>query len=152
MPDEHVTVITPGLVNGNSQNTRLPFPDIPGRVYKIVAVNAVRGGGALLSDGDQWMVGISHQLDPTLANDPDDFISELEEGDNIWWAADLIPHASIFDSLPVAVEVAGPQSIIVHNGSGATTGGRITVYYTIGRISIPRWSLLKTLTSFEGTE
>ncbi len=144
------TVITRGLATGQSQLTILPLPILPQVAYRIHSVAAMRGGGALLTDGDQWMIGLSHQTDLELTNDPDDFIGSILNNTAIWWATDLIPHAAIQERIAPPVVVVGPQAVIIHNKSGGTTAGRITVHYEKFAMAIPQWTMMKTLTSFEG--
>jgi len=142
-------LVTPGLAQGDSQNNRLGLPSIEGVVMDLLAVNVIRGQGLETTDGQRYMVGLSHQTDFPLTNDSDDFIGNIIDND-MFWAAELGRNASVFDVFPEPVAVAGPQAFIVFNGVGATTAARIVLWFRTRRLGLNQWTLLKTLTSYEG--
>jgi len=146
---ERLELVTGGLATNQSQVTLLGLPSIEGLASEIIAVNVMRGLGLEATEGDEYMVGLSHQTDLAVTNDPDDFIGNILDNP-MWWVADLTRNGSVLDRFPEPVLVAGPQLFVIHNGFGQTTAARIIVWHRPVRMQLTRWALLKTLTSFEG--
>jgi len=146
---ERLELVVGGLQADNSQRSSVGLPSIEGVASEIIAVNVIRGNGFESTEGDEYMVGLSHQTDLPLTNDPDDFIGNILDNP-MWWAAELSRNASVFDVFPDPVLVAGPQAFIVHNGMGQTTACRLVVWHRPVKLQLIRWALLKTLTSYEG--
>lgn len=143
-------LVTAGLGTGNGQVTPVGLPSIEGEAIDIIAINAMRGNGLETGVGDSFMVALSHQTDLPATGDEDDFVGVQIDND-LWWVADLTRNASVFDVLPEPVAVAGPQTLLLFNGMGQTTALRLILWYRTGRrLDTVRWSLLKTLTSYEG--
>jgi len=148
-----ITGYTRGIANANSGAAAIPIPAIPRQGARILSVSAVRTLGRLLTDGDQVLVALSHQndvLSADLGDDPDDIIDPDLTALDLWWVHGLSETDHVHDHLTLPQEVAGPQSIIVHNGSGATTAVRVDL--TVEFFPIPsmvKWTLLKRLTSYE---
>jgi len=146
------SAFTGGLANGNSVAVPMALPSIEGQAVVIHSISVVRGGGRLLTDGDTSIAGLAHQSDvPTagLSDDEDDFIDRNDDRD-YWWIHGLSETDHATDHLAVPEEVAGPQSFVWFNGTGATTGARMIVSYTLKRISLSLWVALKRRTSYEG--
>ncbi len=142
-------LVTKGLATGNSQRNPVGIPSIEGQAMDIIAANVIRGGGFEATAGDAYMVGLSHQTDLPLQNDEDDFIGATLDNP-IWWAADLSRNTSVFDVFPEPIPVAGPQAFLVFNDSGGTTACRLVLWFRTRPMDLRRWTLLKTLTSYEG--
>jgi len=145
------TIFTGGVTNGNSIAVPLPFPSIEREGSAVDSVSVIRSLGRLLTDGDQALVGISHQTDiltTALLDDPDDFLQENDY--DLWWVHGLSETDHVQDRLDVPQVVAGPQTFIFHNGAGATGACRVDVSWHVVPIpDLTRWSLLKQLTSYE---
>lgn len=144
------TEFSGGFVNNTTFVLPIPIPSIEGELSAIRSISVLRSNGLLLTDGDQMLVGLSHQanlLATDLTDDPDDL---LFDENNVWWVHALSDTDHVLDRLDMPEEVAGPQSMIIHNATGATTAVRVDVGWSQVRgIAIPRWTLIKTLTSFE---
>jgi len=145
------TLFSGGVANGNSRVFRLQLPEIELQVVHIDSISVIRSLGRLLTDGDQALVGLSHQTDlqnPDLTDDPDDFLSDF--GFDMWWVHGLSETDHVQDRLDVPEQVAGPQSVIFHNGTGATAAIRVDISFHVSRMtSILNWALLKKRTSYE---
>jgi len=145
------TVFTGGVSNGFSVAVQVPLPSIEGEASAIDLISVLRGSGRLLTDGDLAMIGLSHQSDlltTDLADDPDDFITDL--GFDIWWVDGLSETDHDHDRIDPPELVAGPQTMVFHNGTGALAAARLDISWHV--VSVPnltRWALLKQLTSYE---
>jgi len=149
MPIAHA--FSEGLANGNSKAFPLALPSLEGQAVEIDRISIVRGSGRLLADGDQILVGLSHQVDlqtTTLLDDQDDFLQD--NGYDLWWVHGLSETDHVTDDLDTPEQVAGPQTILFFNGSGATAAIRVDVTFHLARLpNLTRWALLKQLTSYE---
>jgi len=149
------TAFSGGLANGNSIAIPLFLPSIEGEGSAIDSISVIRGGGRLLTDGDQALVGLSHQNDiltASLLDDEDDFLADTQAWD-LWWVHGLSETDHVQDRLDVPELVAGPQTLIFFNGTGATVGIRCDVaWHPVRRIGSTEWALLKSLTSYERNE
>jgi len=145
------SVFSGGLANGNSIALRLQLPEIELRANMIDSISVIRGGGRLLTDGDQALVGISHQTDiqtADLLDDQDDFLSEVDY--DMWWVHGISETDHVQDRLDTPEQVAGPQTVIFFNGTGATAAIRVDVsHHSIRVPNITEWTLLKKRTSYE---
>lgn len=153
MPIE--SVFTGGVVNANSIAARIQLPSVEGQVIAIESISAVRTGGQLLTDGDQGLVGISHRTDILTADldDDEDDILDLANPNDIWWIGGLSDTDFLRDRLGGHPQlVAGPQTVIFFNGTGATQALRMDVGFHVlpASLDLTRWALLKSLTSYEG--
>lgn len=141
-----------GVSDGNSAAAKLAFPEIEGLANSIDSISAFRGGGRLLTDGDKASVGISHQTDlltADLLNDEDDILTD--QGTDLWWVHGISETDHVLDRLNIPEVVAGPQTLVFHNGTGGVTGVRMDIsFHTIRIPNITDWTLLKTRTSYEG--
>lgn len=146
------SAFTGGVANGNSISVPLDLPSIEGQAVVISSISVLRGGGRLVSAADSSMAGLSHQTDvltATLLDDQDDFVTE--DGDrDYWWVHGLSEKDHATDHLAIPKEVAGPQSFVWFNKTGATNGARIIVTYELKRIATHLWVALKRRTSYEG--
>lgn len=150
MPIAHA--FSGGLANGNAIAIPLGLPSIERQVVNIDSISIIRGSGRLLTDGDQAMVGISHQTDiltADLLDDQDDFLTEAPEYD-LWWVHGLSETDHVQDRLEVPEQVAGPQTVLFFNATGGTAAIRVDVSFHLTLLAnLTRWTLLKTLTSYE---
>jgi len=146
------TIFSGGLGDGNSVALILPLPSIEGQVVLIDSISVIRGSGRLLTDGDQALVGISHQTDlltAGLADDQDDFLDPTRNND-MWWVHGLSETDHVLDRLDHPEEVAGPQTVVFFNGTGAVGSIRMDVSFRLRPgLQLTRWALLKQLTSYE---
>lgn len=149
MPIAHA--FSGGLADGNSIAFPIDLPSIERQASAIDFISVVRGGGRLLTDGDQSLVGLSHQTDITtvsLTDDEDDFLSD--RGTDLWWVHGISETDHVLDRLDVPELVAGPQTVVWFNGTSKTIGVRVDVGFHMVPVSnITRWALLKQLTSYE---
>jgi len=150
-----ITGFSQGVANGDSSAVKILLPEIEGLAVAIEAISVLRGGGRLLTDGDQALVAISHRTDiftAGLFDDEDDILDEeIAEQLDFWWAHGISETDHVTDRLSTPELVAGPQTMVFHNGTGATTGIRFDI--TFHEVKIPnltQWALLKQRTSYEG--
>lgn len=130
----------------------IALPTIEGEASAIDSISVIRGQGRLLTDGDQVLVGLSHQLEipaSDLTGNEDDIITDL--GIDLWWVHGLSETDHVQDRLEGHPElVAGPQTVVYVNKSGATTAIRVDItWHPVRGIDLTRWALLKSLTSYE---
>jgi len=141
-----------GIANGDSAALRIDFPEIERLGIAVDSISVIRGSGRLLTDGDQVLVGLSHRTDlltTDLLDDQDDFLQE--NGFDMWWVHGLSETDHVQDRLDIPEIVAGPQTMVIHNGSGAVAAVRYDISFHHVRIpNITQWALLKTRTSYEG--
>lgn len=149
MPTAHA--FSGGVSNANSITFPLDLPSIEGQAVAIDSISVVRSLGRLLTDGDAALVGLSHQSDVRtvdLLDDSDDFITDT--GTDLWWVHGLSETDHVLDRLEVPELVAGPQTVIFFNGTGAIAAIRVDVaFHTVAIPNLTRWALLKELTSYE---
>jgi len=144
-----------GIANGQSVAFLIPLPEIPLRVLVLEGIDLIRSTGALLTDGDHDLVGLSHRTDIQTANlldDPDDFFSVTQGerlGRDFWWRGKSDFHGFINEPFHHHLEVAGPQMMVIHNATGATCAWSGNLWYSEVRVTLATWTLLKTRTSYE---
>lgn len=140
-----------GLADGQTGFGVVPLPSIEHQVVVIDSISVIRGGGRLLTDGDQALVGLSHQVDILDSLFTDDEIDLLtDRGFDIWWTHGLSETDHVLDRLEFPESVAGPQGVVFHNGTGGTTSIRVDISYrTVRLANITQWALLKQRTSYE---
>jgi len=144
-----------GLATGNSIAHLIELPEMPNVVHRLTGIDVVRSTGALLTDGDHDLMGLSHRTDiltTNLLDDPDDFFAP-EQGERLakelWWRSKSDFHGFVNDNFHPHIDVAGPQTIILFNGTGATCSWSGNLWYSDFKVSLQAWTLLKTKTSFE---
>ncbi len=149
------TAFSGGVATGDSIALRLQLPNIVGQASEILSISVIRSLGRLLTDGDQALVGLSHQNDlltTGLADDPDDFLDPDRRND-LWWVHGLSETDHVQDRLDVPEVVAGPQTIIFFNSTGAVCAIRMDVVYrNLSVRNLTEWALLKQLTSYATLE
>jgi len=140
-----------GVANGSSRFFTVPLPSIERQIVVVEHISVVRGGGRLLTDGDQGLIGLSHQTDipdAALIDDEIDILTDL--GFDIWWTHGISETDHVLDRLDVPELVAGTQGVVFFNGTGATTSVRVDIGYHLRKMpNVIQWALLKQRTSYE---
>lgn len=145
--------VTGGFVNNTSFALPIPLPVIVGQMAVIQSISAMRTGGRLLTDGDQMVMAMSHQSDILSADLTDDEDDVLFDPHDYWWQHGLSETDHVSDHLDHPEEVAGPQTLVIFNGTGETVSVKVLVNWETRKgIPITPWTLLKTLTSYEGKD
>ena len=144
-----------GIADNTSFAGALQLPELPGVVMELTGIALIRTLGNLLADGDAMLVGISHRTDILTANLIDDFDDFFNPSsgeslpDSMWWVSSMSFEDHHEETFPLPIDVAGPQTLIIHNATGAVAAVAGILYYRLKKVSLPAWTLLKTLTSYE---
>lgn len=135
--------------NGAGVNVRLPLPFLEGRVNVPIAVKFVFGG----STPGFASMGLSHWRDHPGAVDAN---ASFHTDDSLWsyWAVATggVEREKIIDLRAFEIELAGPQTFVVFNGSGSSENFAVFMWYDVKVVDIVKWALIARRTSFEDPE
>lgn len=133
-----------GVTNGNGGQAELTLPMLEGQLLLPRFITLSHNGNAGLC-----MFALSHHL--THANLPNGNISVIDDPTIwIWHRLDAVSPTTVrLDLRDWGVELAGPQTFLVHNQLGGTNDFIMQMHYDVKKVGDLEWAANARVTSFE---